>query len=184
MNFFDYLETSNGIGEFIFGVVIMVVPIVITTVCFFLKMERAKKHKQRLVSVTHEVNNKIEEQSVLNSRQVFLVMNTYYYDAILAGLTSSLSSAGYKLSEIANVDTLLPDPVFEKIAQEVDKTRQEYMTSLHYNTSDVVLSNMKDGYAQRFLAELIRGCSQLGWKVVPTGWTPEGECVNSYSTSS
>jgi hypothetical protein len=114
----------------------------------------------------------------LSAKDVFMDINTQYYDVILSRLTESLKRCGYTLSGDAKAATLLPARVFEEVAREVDTARLEYNTSLHYDTREDVAAHMSQGSAQVFLTQLILSCAQLGWKVTPYVSVAEGECEN------
>ncbi|RBQ33719.1 hypothetical protein C2125_13755 [Rahnella aquatilis] len=122
--------------------------------------------------------------AAITGKALFLQMNEDYFDAIFSGFLRSLQHAGFTLSdrEVGPPSLyLLTEVTLDRLARDVERARQEYMTLPGTDVEADIGYQMQSGRARMFLFQLIGSCETLGWKVAPLIRQPEDECANSFS---
>jgi len=174
-NYFNQLEFGQQVTLLIIAT--MIIFAVLMCLLFVHIEKEIKKERER--KARRLANSKLAKKTKpLSGKDVFMEINTQYYDVILFRLTESLKRCGYTLSDDAKAATLLPARVFEEVAREVDTARLECRASILYDTREDLAAHMKQGYAQAFLTQLIQSCAHLGWNVTPYISVAEDECEN------
>lgn len=188
MEWFSFIEIAKAHPRLFFLALYLVILVFVGVNWLEYKANTQRGEPMHDARVDDEIRSTRHRYTApVTGKALFLQMNEEYFDAIFSAFLRSLQRASFTLSdrEVGPPSLyLLTEVTLDRLARDVERARQEYMTLPDTDIEADIGYQMQSGRARMFLFQLIGSCETLGWKVAPLIRQPEDECANSFSVLS